>query len=63
MNTKINDSKTTFVFWFSHQIPGIKIIAFVGEFLASPQTVLPMLINDLDGSGWQFESAHIGPFW
>jgi hypothetical protein len=45
VNTKVSDSKPTFIVWPPNQFPSSKVITFVSEFLSSPKTVLSMFIN------------------
>jgi hypothetical protein len=59
LNAQIDYTKPTFVFRLPDQIPSGKIVPFTIEILASPETVLPVFIYDLDDSQGELQRTHV----
>jgi hypothetical protein len=49
----------TFAFRLPDQIPSSEIVPFAIEVLASPETVFPVFINDLNDSEGKLQRTHV----
>jgi hypothetical protein len=55
----IDNSKATFAFRLPDQISSSEIVPFAIEVLASPETVFPLVINDLNDSEGKLQITHV----